>query len=194
MQSPIGEEDSDLAGLHRGRGRGRADGGRRLHHAAGPSSTTSSATLSDREQRIIQLRFGLADGHPRTLEEVGGSRGTGSASGRSSRRPLPQAPPPDQGADAARLSRLRAPPVPVPRQGRRTGVPPGRPAPRRRSSPLGRRLSPLVVARRRGPSASRSSHGPGFRGSGFRRSGLPVGRPSRGSGLSRTNPGPAFLR
>jgi RNA polymerase primary sigma factor len=29
------------------------------------------ATLSDREQRIIQLRFGLADGHPRTLEEVG---------------------------------------------------------------------------------------------------------------------------
>ena len=28
-------------------------------------------TLSDREQRIIQLRFGLTDGHPRTLEEVG---------------------------------------------------------------------------------------------------------------------------
>jgi RNA polymerase primary sigma factor len=28
-------------------------------------------TLSDREKRVIQLRFGLADGHPRTLEEVG---------------------------------------------------------------------------------------------------------------------------
>jgi RNA polymerase primary sigma factor len=27
--------------------------------------------LSMREQRIIQLRFGLIDGHPRTLEEVG---------------------------------------------------------------------------------------------------------------------------
>jgi RNA polymerase primary sigma factor len=27
--------------------------------------------LADREQRIIQLRFGLTDGHPRTLEEVG---------------------------------------------------------------------------------------------------------------------------
>ena len=27
--------------------------------------------LSEREQRIIQLRFGLSDGHPRTLEEVG---------------------------------------------------------------------------------------------------------------------------
>ena len=28
-------------------------------------------TLTDRERRIIQLRFGLKDGHPRTLEEVG---------------------------------------------------------------------------------------------------------------------------
>jgi RNA polymerase primary sigma factor len=28
-------------------------------------------SLSGREQRIIQLRFGLTDGHPRTLEEVG---------------------------------------------------------------------------------------------------------------------------
>jgi RNA polymerase primary sigma factor len=27
--------------------------------------------LSEREQKVIQLRFGLADGHPRTLEEVG---------------------------------------------------------------------------------------------------------------------------
>ena len=27
--------------------------------------------LSDREQRILRLRFGMADGHPRTLEEVG---------------------------------------------------------------------------------------------------------------------------
>ncbi|MCJ7666585.1 MAG: sigma-70 family RNA polymerase sigma factor, partial [Actinobacteria bacterium] len=28
-------------------------------------------TLTYRERRIIQLRFGLSDGHPRTLEEVG---------------------------------------------------------------------------------------------------------------------------
>jgi RNA polymerase primary sigma factor len=28
-------------------------------------------TLTEREKRIIQLRFGLKDGHPRTLEEVG---------------------------------------------------------------------------------------------------------------------------
>ncbi len=28
-------------------------------------------TLSDRERKVIELRFGLKDGHPRTLEEVG---------------------------------------------------------------------------------------------------------------------------
>jgi RNA polymerase primary sigma factor len=28
-------------------------------------------TLKDRERKIIQLRYGLSDGHPRTLEEVG---------------------------------------------------------------------------------------------------------------------------
>jgi RNA polymerase primary sigma factor len=28
-------------------------------------------TLSSREKKIIQLRFGLLDGHPRTLDEVG---------------------------------------------------------------------------------------------------------------------------
>jgi RNA polymerase primary sigma factor len=28
-------------------------------------------TLSDRETKVVQLRFGLTDGHPRTLEEVG---------------------------------------------------------------------------------------------------------------------------
>ena len=28
-------------------------------------------TLSEREKKVIQLRFGLLDGHPRTLEEVG---------------------------------------------------------------------------------------------------------------------------
>ena len=28
-------------------------------------------TLREREKRVIQLRFGLLDAHPRTLEEVG---------------------------------------------------------------------------------------------------------------------------
>ena len=29
------------------------------------------ATLSEREQKVLKLRFGIADGCPRTLEEVG---------------------------------------------------------------------------------------------------------------------------
>ena len=28
-------------------------------------------SLADRERKVIELRFGLVDGHPRTLEEVG---------------------------------------------------------------------------------------------------------------------------
>ena len=28
-------------------------------------------TLTDREERVLRLRFGLEDGHTRTLEEVG---------------------------------------------------------------------------------------------------------------------------
>ena len=28
-------------------------------------------TLSERERRVLELRFGLADGRPRTLEEIG---------------------------------------------------------------------------------------------------------------------------
>jgi RNA polymerase primary sigma factor len=32
-------------------------------------------TLSDREKKVIQLRFGMLDGHPRTLEEVGSEFG-----------------------------------------------------------------------------------------------------------------------
>ena len=29
-------------------------------------------TLTEREEQVIRLRFGLGDGYPRTLEEVGG--------------------------------------------------------------------------------------------------------------------------
>src|SRR5581483_5047670 len=61
LQSPIGEEDAD---------------------AVVPIEAAAFIMLQDqlervlcelaeREQRIIQLRFGLTDGHPRTLEEVG---------------------------------------------------------------------------------------------------------------------------
>jgi len=53
LQAPIGEEDSDLGDFLQ------------------DQLTEILDTLSGREQKIIQLRFGLTDGHPRTLEEVG---------------------------------------------------------------------------------------------------------------------------
>src|SRR5437879_13358477 len=40
----------------------------RLEHEA---LATVLAKLSDREQRVLQLRFGLTGGVPRTLEDVG---------------------------------------------------------------------------------------------------------------------------
>ena len=70
LQSPIGEEDSDLGDFIED-----ADAVVPMEAAAfimlQDQLDDILATLSDREQRIIQLRFGLADGHPHTLEEVG---------------------------------------------------------------------------------------------------------------------------
>jgi len=70
LQSPIGEEDSDLGDFIED-----ADAVVPIEAAAfillQDQLDDILATLSDREQRIIQLRFGLTDGHPRTLEEVG---------------------------------------------------------------------------------------------------------------------------
>ncbi|MGH3388810.1 MAG: RNA polymerase sigma factor RpoD [Actinomadura sp.] len=70
LQSPIGEEDSDLGDFIED-----SDAVVPIEAAAfillQDQLEDILATLSDREQRIIQLRFGLSDGHPRTLEEVG---------------------------------------------------------------------------------------------------------------------------
>ncbi|WP_198679134.1 MULTISPECIES: RNA polymerase sigma factor RpoD [Thermomonospora] len=70
LQSPIGEEDSDLGDFIED-----ADAVVPMEAAAfillQDQLEDILCTLSEREQRIIQLRFGLTDGHPRTLEEVG---------------------------------------------------------------------------------------------------------------------------
>ena len=42
---------------------------RDLYHGKG--SLEVLKTLTPREERVLSLRFGLEDGHPRTLEEVG---------------------------------------------------------------------------------------------------------------------------
>jgi RNA polymerase primary sigma factor len=70
LQSPIGEEDSDLGDFIED-----ADAVVPMEAAAfimlQDQLDHVLDNLSNREQRIIQLRFGLIDGHPRTLEEVG---------------------------------------------------------------------------------------------------------------------------
>jgi RNA polymerase primary sigma factor len=70
LQAPIGEEDSDLGDFIED-----ADAVVPIEAAAFVMLQDQLEqvldTLSPREQRVIQLRFGLLDGHPRTLEEVG---------------------------------------------------------------------------------------------------------------------------
>jgi len=70
LQSPIGEEDSDLGDFIED-----ADAVVPIEAAAflmlQDQMEGILEALSEREQRIIRLRFGLTDGHPRTLEEVG---------------------------------------------------------------------------------------------------------------------------
>jgi RNA polymerase primary sigma factor len=70
LQAPIGDEDSDLGDFIED-----ADAVVPIEAAAFMMLQNQLEqvldTLSPREQRIIQLRFGLLDGHPRTLEEVG---------------------------------------------------------------------------------------------------------------------------
>jgi RNA polymerase primary sigma factor len=70
LQAPIGEEDSDLGDFIED-----TDAVVPMEAAAfimlQDQLEEILDTLSGREQKIIQLRFGLTDGHPRTLEEVG---------------------------------------------------------------------------------------------------------------------------
>jgi RNA polymerase primary sigma factor len=70
LQSPIGEEESDLGDFIED-----ADAVVPIEAAAfimlQDQLDRVLCELAEREQRIIQLRFGLSDGHPRTLEEVG---------------------------------------------------------------------------------------------------------------------------
>ncbi len=76
LETPIGDGDSELGELLRD------------DNAVSPSAAAAEAlmgaeldevlqALSAKERRIIQLRFGLIDGHPRTLEEIGARLGIG---------------------------------------------------------------------------------------------------------------------
>ncbi|MDA0564060.1 RNA polymerase sigma factor RpoD [Streptomonospora sp. S1-112] len=70
LQAPIGDEDSDFGDFIED-----SDAVAPIDAAAftmlQDQLVALLGALSEREQRIIQLRFGLRDGHPHTLEEVG---------------------------------------------------------------------------------------------------------------------------
>jgi RNA polymerase primary sigma factor len=70
LDSPIGDEASSFGEFIED-----CDAVEPLHVLSGTMLQehlqTLLRTLSDREQRIIHLRFGMTDGYPRTLEEVG---------------------------------------------------------------------------------------------------------------------------
>ncbi|WP_026116364.1 RNA polymerase sigma factor RpoD [Nocardiopsis valliformis] len=70
LQAPIGDEESDFGDFIED-----SDAVMPVEAAAftllQEQLRVLLGDLSEREQRIIRLRFGLADGHPRTLEEVG---------------------------------------------------------------------------------------------------------------------------
>ena len=70
LQAPIGDEEADFGDFIED-----SDAVVPVEAAAftllQQHLTEILAGLSDREQRILRLRFGMADGHPHTLEEVG---------------------------------------------------------------------------------------------------------------------------
>ena len=107
LQSPIGEEESDLGDFIED-----ADAVVPIEAAAfimlQEQLDRVLCELSEREQRIIQLRFGLSDGHPRTLEEVGREFGVTPRADQADRvEDTAQAPSPVARRAAARISRLR---------------------------------------------------------------------------------------
>ena len=71
LEAPVGEEEDarvedfvrdDTAGVP------ADEAGRQMLHR---ELTSVLSSLTDREQRVLSLRFGLEDGRPRTLEELG---------------------------------------------------------------------------------------------------------------------------
>ena len=113
LETPIGEEeDSHLGDFIEDRG-ALAPAEAASHQLLKEQVEAVLDSLTGRERRVLQLRFGLEDGRARTLEEVGK---------RVQRDP--RADPPDRGEGAPQA----APPVPEPQAQGLPGVGPGGPA------------------------------------------------------------------
>jgi RNA polymerase primary sigma factor len=71
LDSPVGEEDdSNLADFIQDT-QAEAPAEVAARHMMGTAVGEALDDLNDREKQVVRLRFGLDDGQPRTLEEVG---------------------------------------------------------------------------------------------------------------------------
>jgi len=70
LDSPVGEDDSNLADFIEDQ-QAEAPADAAARRMLGTAIIEALAELNDREKQVVRLRFGLDDGRPRTLEEVG---------------------------------------------------------------------------------------------------------------------------
>ena len=71
LEMPVGDEDSSKLGDFVEDGNIQAPDEVVLHGLLREDLEDVMKSLTDREKTVLKLRFGLDDGHPRTLEEVG---------------------------------------------------------------------------------------------------------------------------
>ncbi len=71
LQTPIGDEGDTHFGDFIEDKRAVSPANATAHTMLKEQMEQVLSTLNDREQRVLRLRFGLTDGYPRTLEEVG---------------------------------------------------------------------------------------------------------------------------
>ncbi len=69
LDSPVGDDDSSMADFIPDGGATPMDVAAR--HLLAEAVSEVMGELSEREAEVVKLRFGIDDGHPRTLEEVG---------------------------------------------------------------------------------------------------------------------------
>ncbi|MDH3755759.1 MAG: RNA polymerase sigma factor RpoD [Acidimicrobiia bacterium] len=70
LDSPVGEDDSNLGDFIEDQG-AEAPSDAAARNMLGTALVEALDDLNDREKEVVRLRFGLDDGRPRTLEEVG---------------------------------------------------------------------------------------------------------------------------
>ena len=71
LEMPVGDEDSSKLGDFVEDGNVQAPDEVVLHGLLREDLEDVMKSLTEREKTVLKLRFGLDDGHPRTLEEVG---------------------------------------------------------------------------------------------------------------------------